>query len=172
MSRKLLIMRHAKSSWEDEGTADFGRPLAKRGAEDAPRMGRWLVRSGLHPDWLASSPALRARQTTLAVCRVLGFGEESVTWDPAIYAGGLDDLLGVLGRCPPHSRVAMLVGHNPGLEQLVRHLSGDRIPSGTGPKLMPTAAVAVLRMPQAWSELGYAVAEIETLMRPRALKDR
>lgn len=171
MVRKLLIMRHAKSSWDSEASSDFARPLAKRGREDAPRMGRWMAEQRLRPDWLVSSPALRARQTTLAVCKALGLDPEEVLWTPGIYEAGLGELLGLLKRCPAQSRIAMLIGHNPGLERLLRHLSGDRIPPEAALKPMPTAAIAVLCMPPDWHDLGYGAAEIETLMRPRALKD-
>lgn len=170
MVRRLLIMRHAKSSWDAEAESDFARPLAKRGREDAPRMGRWLAQQGLRPDWLASSPALRARETTLAICTVLGLDPEGVLWTPEIYEAGLSELLALLGRCPAQSRTAMLVGHNPGLERLLRHLSGDRIPPEAAAKPMPTAAIAVLRMPEDWRGLGHGAAEIETLVRPRTLK--
>lgn len=171
MSRKLLIMRHAKSSWDAAGAADFERPLSRRGRRDAPLMGRWLAERGLRPDWLVSSPAERARQTTLAVCAALGLSEDAVHWEPAVYAADLDTLLEILGGCPAQSALVMLVGHNPGLERLVRYLTGDSIPTAAILKPMPTAAIAVMRMPMDWSDLGYATAELETLMRPRTLKE-
>jgi phosphohistidine phosphatase len=169
MQRALMIMRHAKSDW-DTGTPDFDRPLARRGVEDASRMGRWLAQHGFRPDCVVSSPARRARDTTLAVCAAACPGGAAIRWDPTVYEASLVDLLAVLATTPSSAQLALLVGHNPGLEYLLRHLVACEHPQGMGKKLMPTAGVAVLVMPDDWMELGRGTARWRAFMRPKLLR--
>jgi phosphohistidine phosphatase len=169
MPRELLLLRHAKSDWDAGARDDFLRPLAKRGKKDAPRVGEWLYREGLVPDLVLSSPAERARQTTLKVCKSMDFGHKQVLWEEAIYDAGIDTLLGVLARCPEGVHTVLLVGHNPGLEELIRFLVGDELDEPTDGKLMPTAAVARLEMPDDWSGLSAGCAHLVAITRPRAL---
>lgn len=170
MSRELLILRHAKSDWDSGSATDFERPLAKRGRRDAPRVGAWLYREGLVPDCVVSSPAERARQTTLKVCKALDIKRKQVIWDEAVYAAGLEALLGVLGRCPAQASAVMLVGHNPGLEALVRYLTGGDHEEPDDGKLLPTAAMARLEMPDDWSRLDAGSAVLLSLTRPKNLR--
>lgn len=169
MPRELLLLRHAKSDWDSGAEDDFLRPLAKRGKKDAPRVGEWLYREGLVPDLVLSSPAERARQTTLKVCKSMDFGTKKVIWDEAIYEAGVDALLGVLARCPAGSSSVLLVGHNPGLEDLVRFLAGDEVDEPGDGKLMPTAAVARLEMPDDWGVLQPGCAHLVAITRPKGL---
>lgn len=169
MPRELLLLRHAKSDWDSDAQGDFLRPLAKRGKKDAPRVGEWLYREGLVPDLVLSSPAERARQTTLKVCKSMDFGRKQVLWDEAIYDAGVESLLSVLARCPMDVHTVLLVGHNPGLEDLLRFLAGDELEEPADGKLMPTAAVARLEMPDDWSALSPGCAHLVAITRPRAL---
>ena len=100
MPRRLLILRHAKSSWDSGASTDFERPLAKRGKRDAPRMGHWLKKQHLKLGHVVSSPAERARQTTLEVCKVLGVKKKRISWDDRIYDGYTKQLLQVLADVP------------------------------------------------------------------------
>jgi phosphohistidine phosphatase len=172
MPRELLILRHAKSDWNGEASSDFARPLAKRGKRDAPRMGAWMYREGLVPDLVVSSPAERARQTTQAVCKGLDYKRKAVVWDEAIYGATVADLLGVLGRLPADAKTVLLVGHNPGLEDLLVHLVGDDADELDDGKLLPTAALARLEMPDDWSGLTQGCAQLLTLTLPKALRGR
>ena len=95
MPRQLIIMRHAKSAWDTDAATDFERPLAKRGQRDAPRMGAWLQEQGIVPDFVVSSPAKRARQTVLKVCKPLGVKKKKIHWDARIYGAGAEELLEV-----------------------------------------------------------------------------
>lgn len=166
-TRQLLVLRHAKSSWDTPAATDFERPLATRGEKDAPRMGRWLHEQGLRPDWILGSPATRAKQTLLAVCRELGFPSKAIRWEPAIYEGELRDLLPVLGGCPDGARRVLLVGHNPGLETLVTYLGGQSVTIPEDGKLLPAGALALLEVKTPWSTLAAGGATLLSVIRPR-----
>lgn len=170
MPRQLLILRHAKSDWESDASGDFDRPLARRGKHDAPLVGEWLHREGLVPDLVVSSPAERAKETALKVCKSMGLKKEGVVLDPDVYAGGLNDLLRVLARCPAEAASVLLVGHNPGMEELLVFLAGDVADPGDG-KLLPTAALARLEMPDDWRVLGPRCAQLVSITRPATLAD-
>jgi phosphohistidine phosphatase len=144
--RRLIIMRHAKSDWGSGVRGDFDRPLNERGKRDAPRVGRWLREQGLVPDLIISSPSVRTRATATAVAAELGTGAEAIVWEAGIYEASLSQLREVLRRTAAGVAVPMLVGHNPGLEQLLRHLTrAETLPAEH--KLMPTGAVYVLEFP-------------------------
>lgn len=170
MSRQLLLLRHAKSAWTTETATDFARPLNKRGERDAPRMGRWLREQGLIPDDVLSSPAERARQTTLKVCKELNFPADRVRWEPRVYDATAGDLLRLLTDCPAQARRVLLVGHNPGLELLARYLCPALTMPSDG-KLLPTAAVAVLDVDGEWRQLEPGKGRLAALMRPAALAE-
>ncbi len=165
-ARQLLIVRHAKSAWDTGAESDFERPLAERGKRDAVTVGRRLHEEGLRPDHVVSSPARRARKTARRVCRELGFDKSRVHWDQRIYEGELDDLLAVLADCPPDARRVLLVGHNPGLDNLLRHLWGDATELPEDNNLLPTAAVAQLELPDDWGALVYGAGRLLSLKRP------
>lgn len=166
---ELLILRHAKSAWNTDAPTDFERPLNKRGRVDAPRMGRHLAEQGLVPDYVVSSPAMRARQTVIAVCAPLGITEEQIHWDPRIYHASTGALMDVLNESPKKAQRVMIAGHNPGLEMLVRTLSRERVPMPADYKLMPTAAVAHLSFDGDWSDLDGDTAELLSLTRVKSL---
>lgn len=171
MPRQLLVLRHAKSAWDTGASTDFDRPLAKRGRKDAPRMGEWLRETGLVPDYVVSSPATRARQTTTMACQAFGFANSRVVWDARIYEGNLEALLDVLADCPATAPTTLLVGHNPGLETLLRWLGGSALRTPPDGKLLPTAAVARVEMPESWSALGPDAGKVVSIMRPKQLVD-
>ena len=83
-------MRHAKSDWSTSASNDFDRPLSRRGDRDAPRMAAWLAQQSLLPDIIISSPALRTKQTVLAVVEKLGIPEQEIIWEASIYEASLD----------------------------------------------------------------------------------
>lgn len=165
-ARRLLIMRHAKSDWGTPGQPDFDRPLAKRGQRDAPRMGEWLLAQGLVPDLCLSSPARRAEETARKVCKVLGLDKQAIRWEERIYDATLRDLLAVLADAPGDRRLVLLVGHNPGLEDLLGYLVRD-----PGDKSLPTAAVACVRLKPDWRTLPAGSGHLEHRMVPKGLGD-
>jgi phosphohistidine phosphatase len=167
MPRQLLILRHAKSSWDSGAASDFERPLGERGERDAPRMGEWLNGQELKPDHIISSPAERARQTILAVCEQLGVDKQEIHWDERIYGGSTGDLLQVLAEVPDTAETVMLVGHNPGLENLVLYLCGESVVIPANGKLLPTAALARMELTAQWQQLQAGNARKLSVVRPK-----
>lgn len=168
MSRELLLMRHAKSDWSSGVSADFDRPLNKRGEQSAPKMGQWLAANQLHADHIVCSPAKRAKQTVQRVCPEINFDLQNIRWEQRVYEASLGDLLKVLAQCPPDAQRVLLIGHNPGLESLLLYLAGDAPLTGDG-KRMTTASVARLRVTDTWAELQNGSARLLSLTRPRDL---
>jgi phosphohistidine phosphatase len=169
MPRELLILRHAKSDWDSGAAIDFDRPLSRRGKGDAPKVGAWLYREGLVPDYVVSSPAERARQTAVKVCKGLELAKKRIVWDPELYEAGVPALLDCLSRCPADVSTVLLIGHNPGLESLLAHLVGDELEFPADGKLLPTAAIARLEMPEDWSNLAAGCAQLVSVTRPKSL---
>ena len=162
-------MRHAKSAWDTGAPTDYERPLAKRGLKAAPKVGRFMAEQGLRPDYIVSSPAQRARQTVMLACAEVGLGEGEIHWDRRIYHAGTDTLMAVLRESPDEARCVLIVGHNPGFEDLLQSLCADAVPMPDDWKLMPTAALARLRIRGPWAELGPGAAELISLTRARSL---
>jgi len=161
--KTLLILRHAKSSWENSGLADHDRPLNKRGKRDAPRMGLLLREQGLAPDLILSSTAKRARRTASAVAESAEFQGE-VKLLPELYHAGPRTYSEVLRNISNDCESVMVVGHNPGLEILLAKLAGE------GERL-PTASLAHLQLGiDSWGEFNLDVeARLVGLWRPREL---
>lgn len=169
--RQLLILRHAKSSWDNPAERDVDRPLNRRGEKDAPRMGKWMRHSGLVPDHVVASPARRAEQTAKAVAKALGIKPKRIHWEPRIYEASVARLLEVLAEVPEDRESVLLVGHNPGLEELVTYLAGtDALPEPPA-SLMKTCTLATLTLPADWRELAPGCAELVGVQQPKALKE-
>ncbi len=171
MKRSLLIMRHGKSAWDTDAPSDFERPLAKRGQKAVKRMGKWLVQHKLIPDHIISSPANRAQQTAIGICQVIKIAESTIHWDQRVYGAGMETLLDVLADCPQDKKRVMLIGHNPGLEMLVRYLAGETFETSHDNNPMPTAALACLKMPEHWEGLDVGAGQLISIIRPRELTD-
>jgi phosphohistidine phosphatase len=145
--KTLLILRHAKSSWKEAELADHDRPLSKRGKRDAPRMGKLVRQEELAPDLILSSSAKRAHKTAQAVAEESGYAGE-VQIVPELYAAGPEAYLEALHTLDDENSRVMVVGHNPGLEELVETLTGETV-------TLPTAALAQVALPiQRWQELN------------------
>ena len=171
MARELLILRHAKSAWDTDAPSDYERPLAKRGRKAAPRVGRFLNQQGLIPDFVISSPAIRARQTVIAVCGEMDLDADRITWDERIYGAWTSTLLEVLRQSPEQARRVMIAGHNPGLEMLLPELCDEQVRIADDGKLMPTAAVAQLEITSPWSDLNRGSGRLLSLTRARSLAE-
>lgn len=168
MKRQLLILRHGKSDW-DVPVSDFNRPLKDRGKRGAQRMASWMHGHDRVPDYVITSPATRALQTALKACKAMGLSASDVHQDARIYEASRRDLINVLADCPPDTRRVMLVGHNPGLEDLLFYLSDGAIPIPDDGKLLPTAALAVLETGANWDALRPAGMSLQRIVRARDL---
>ena len=189
-TRRLILLRHAKSDWPD--VPDRDRPLAKRGRRDAPRIGRWLQQHGYLPDVVVVSAATRTRQTWDLVAPELG-GSPAVHFEPRAYAASALTLLYLVQELPARYRTALLIGHNPGLSELATSLAAppesDRATAPpesdktTGPPesdrttdngprpavSLPTAAVAVFEFTGDWPSLTPGHARLISLTTPAGL---
>lgn len=144
--KTLLLLRHAKSSWKEEGLADHDRPLNKRGKRDAPRMGKLLRKEGLIPDVIVTSTAKRARKTARMVAESSGYSGKIVKSE-TLYQAGSERFSMVLSALPEEVERVMLVGHNPDLEEFLETLIGES-------RGMPTAALAEIRLNiDSWKKL-------------------
>ena len=168
MPRELLILRHAKSDWGTDATSDFDRPLTGRGKRDAHRIGAWLHQEGLIPDHLVSSPARRAHQTLTRVCKALQIPKGHIAWNPDIYEATLERLLAALGSCPAGSTRVLLTGHNPGLEILLDFLAGADPNLPEDGNQLATGTLAMLEMPDDWTQLTQGCARLISVTRPRS----
>ena len=161
--RELLLLRHAKAS-RGGGEPDFDRPLTRRGRRDAPRIARWMKTNDLVPDCVVASPARRTRETTDLVIDVLGLPGGDARWDERVYEADVRALLRVLADCPTDARRVLLVGHNPGLEDLVRHLGGTTVREPEEGKFFPSCALARLRVGPPWTDLGADAASLVAIV--------
>ena len=161
--KTLLILRHAKSSWKHPETTDHDRSLNKRGKRDAPRMGRVIAEQDLCPDLILSSTARRARLTAEAVAAQAGY-RGAVRLERRLYLANPAEIIDVIRESAADAARVMVVGHNPGLEELVTRLGG----SG---EAIPTAALAQIQLDiAAWTDLSVrSPARVVNLWRPREL---
>ncbi|HQQ97031.1 MAG TPA: histidine phosphatase family protein [Cyclobacteriaceae bacterium] len=125
MKRTLLLIRHAKSSWDNPDLADFDRPLNERGLRDAPRMGERLNQRDINPDIIISSEAVRAMETAKVLAHRLQYAERKIVADSKLYHADEETLLHHVHRIPDEHRIAILVGHNPGLTEFAALLLED-----------------------------------------------
>ena len=165
-TRRLMLLRHAKSDWPD--VADHARPLAKRGRHDAPAVGRWLRTRGYLPDVVVCSTARRTRQTWELIAPELG-GSPSVTFEPRAYDASALTLLYLAQELPERYRTALLIGHNPAISELANSLAGPPAEDGPPRLSFPTAAVAVLEFTGDWPALAPGEARLEAFTAPAEL---
>lgn len=161
--KTLLLMRHAKSSWKHPGLTDRERPLNKRGRRDAPTMGDLLRQQDIVPGLIISSTARRARQTAEAVAEAAGYDGEVLYLDE-LYGAEPAEHLAALRSLSDDVDCAMVIGHNPGLEDLLELLTDQW-------ERLPTAAIAqmTLSVPN-WARLGAeGSAQLVRVWRPREL---
>jgi phosphohistidine phosphatase len=138
--KTLLVLRHAKSSWNDSALDDHARPLNKRGRRDGPRMGRLVREHRLTPDIIMSSDAVRARRTAEAVAKAARYAG-AILLDRRLYIASPPGIFAVLRTVrDKKAGTVMIVGHNPGLEELVTQLTGEQ-------QDLPTAALAQIGLP-------------------------
>jgi phosphohistidine phosphatase len=168
----LLLMRHAKSSWEDPNASDFERPLTKRGTKAAPEIAHALAKKQLVPDAVLCSAAVRTRATLALMLAEWDGPPPRITYDDELYLAECDELLEHIRATPADTKRLMLVGHNPGLQVLALELvgSGDRGGIAGLATKFPTAGLAVLTFDlQTWADVKLASGRLEAFLTPRTL---
>jgi phosphohistidine phosphatase len=163
-------MRHAKSDWGTDFEQDFDRPLSDRGSRDADKMAGWLVKSGISPDIFVSSPAKRAEQTALIVAHGIGYRHENIVWDENIYDATLGELLKTIESHATDHYNMFLIGHCPGLDNLLSYLSINEPERTLSGKLMTTSSVAVLNYNTRLIDTEPHTANLDKLVRPKSLQ--
>jgi phosphohistidine phosphatase len=168
--RTLTLLRHAKSAWDDPVERDFDRPLNGKGRRAAARMGRYMAEQALHFDKVIASPALRVIQTIEGVED--GFGQQfSTVYDKRIYMASGATLLDVVHGTDEGCQRLLMVGHNPGLEDLVLLLVPESAGGARDEVEMkyPTATIAELSFEGSWADLDERMAVLTRFARPRDL---
>jgi phosphohistidine phosphatase len=171
--KTLLLLRHAKSSWDDPALDDRARPLAPRGIRAARRIAVRLHDGQLRPDLVLCSSARRARQTLDALQSVLGEATD-VQIEDELYAASSRAILRCLRVVDPAVTTVMVIGHNPGLEDLAVDLTSDGDPAAVKQlhTRFPTAALAIFDLGQVeWAGLGPGRAYLRDIVLPRHLRD-
>ena len=148
--KRLSLLRHAKSSWDDPHLDDFNRPLVERGWKAARRIGRELKRRNMAFDLCVASTAARARETLDGLIERYGDPDFEIRFEPRLYAATTATLLDVVRHLPDKAGAVLLVGHNPGLQQLALELT-HADPEGLRARIetkFPTAALARIHLRQ------------------------
>lgn len=143
--KELFIIRHAKSSWEEEGISDFNRPLNERGLIDAPLMGSVINANGFTPDLIISSSANRAISTAKEIAKKVGYPIGEIVEKRTIYESEVKTILKIINQIDNNYNRVFIFGHNPTFTHLIEELGGEYIGN------LPTCGVAALRFEfQSW----------------------
>jgi phosphohistidine phosphatase len=165
----VYLLRHAKSDWSDQTLPDHARPLAPRGRRGAERIAKHLRRRGIEPTLVLCSSAERARETLDLVRPALGGAEAQI--EDGLYAAGKDELLERLRALPEQSASVLVIGHNPGLQDLALVLATPSRERARLEAKFPTAALATLAVPDAsWAQLAAGDAKLIEFVVPEQLR--
>lgn len=170
--KKLTLLRHAKSGWDDPVARDFDRPLNARGKRAALRIGEYLREHDLHYDLVLASPAARVVETIERLAEAIG---ETIApaWDKRIYLASAVSLLDVIQEADDRYDSLLMVGHNPGLEDLVLMMVPDRPGDEARDQIeekFPTAAIAEISFAvDRWEDVRPNSGELSLFVRPRDL---
>ena len=168
--RRLILLRHAKSSWKDDSLPDDQRPLARRGRRAVAQLAQHLHETDPGVDLVLCSPARRTRQTWDGVRTGLS-GQPEVRYLPEVYEATAGELLQVLNDVDSRYRTVLLIGHNPGMADLLEALvgTGEEAALGRLREGFPTGAVATLSFDAGWADLHRHTARLDGFVRPRDL---
>jgi phosphohistidine phosphatase len=166
--KTLFLLRHAKSSWDDPGLADHERPLAKRGRRASKVLAEHLRNERIAPELVLCSSSRRTRETLDRIAPALG-DEVRVEVERDLYAASAERLLQHLRKVDDGVGSVMLIGHNPGVEQLAIKLAGDGDKLADLRTKYPTGALARLEFDASWSELEPGSAELVDFVKPKQL---
>ncbi len=169
--KRLLLLRHAKSAWDDSSLADIDRPLAPRGRANAARIGRELAARRWLPETVLVSPAQRTRETWQLVASELTAPPPPVFFSD-LYMASAEKLLLRLRQAPKKTATLLMIGHNPAMEDLARRLAGkDSEPEALAllAEKFPTAGLARFKFDGEWDELDFGAGRLTHFLRPRDL---
>jgi phosphohistidine phosphatase len=169
-TKRLFILRHAKSSWDDPGLDDHERPLAPRGQRACKVMGEYLRTNAIEPELVLCSSSRRTRETLEGVAPT---GKRVI--EAALYSATTGDLVDRLRRVPDDVGSVMLIGHNPSVQMLAMRLARREADAGERASLerkFPTGALATLTFECGWSELGPGRARLAAFLTPRELNGK
>jgi phosphohistidine phosphatase len=162
--RILYLLRHAKSSWADSALRDFDRPLKKRGREAAERIGQRMAEEKLGNPLVICSPAVRTRETAEIVLTSANLQVEP-RFDERIYEASLRELVQIVTEIADDKQVALMIGHNPGFEELLSFLTGEH-------RRMPTCALAKIKFGDlSWKDVRAGEGSLEWFIAPKELPD-
>jgi len=163
--KNLIVIRHAKSSWDDSALDDHARSLNQRGLRVAPLMGQQLVARGVVPDVIVSSTATRARSTAALIANAIGYVDEDIVEKGQIYNASKQALLQVLREIDESHASAILVGHVPGVQELTNALCAD---AGIGH--YPTCGIALIQLDiEFWGEIDPGVGKLVEFLAPKEI---
>lgn len=166
MTKRLILTRHAKSSWDDPSTPDHDRPLNERGKAAAADLGDWLASRGYTPEEVLCSDALRTRKTWSGMAPALP-GTAILHLKPALYNAGSDVMLAVLRHATADT--VMIIGHNPGIAELAHRLVAHA-PQNPEFQRYPTGATLVIEFPiDTWQEAAYGEGATLDFIVPREI---
>jgi len=167
MNLYLYIMRHAKSDWSGPQTSDFERPINKRGTRNAMRIGEWMNENNHIPQKIISSPALRAKETIeLVTEQISKFNLEDLTYEDELYLAGFTQLIEFINTYKDKVQSLMLVGHNPGIENLVNYLCDK---SGDKETIVTTANLFIFKFSSDSFNTAVDTIELVEAIKPREL---
>lgn len=133
--KKIYFIRHAKSSWKEEGLSDFERPLNKRGKRDAPFMGSRLKGFGIEPSLIISSPAIRASKTARKIAEETNYPKDYIVYEESLYESSFDQYLNIIHNIDDTHHDVFMVAHNPDITEATEILSDALIGN------MPTGSI-------------------------------
>lgn len=166
--KTLTLLRHAKSGWDDSARRDFDRPLNARGRRAARAVGAEMKVRGLAFDLILASPARRVIETLEEVAA--GYGPLDVRWEEGLYLASITTLLETVRSAPDGADRLLLVGHNPGLEEIALHLSDGKGLHREVEVKYPTGTLTRIGLPvERWAEVAAGTGRIEHFIRPRDL---
>ena len=170
--KTLYLLRHAKSSWNDPMLDDYDRPLNPRGMRSAPLMGDYMRAKGYRPDVVLCSSARRTLETLSLIKPSIGLDLPTLVED-GLYLASADTIIGRVQEIEPRYESALVVGHNPGLEDAVLLLCRPDQPAGTEiPRAMPTAGLAVIAFDGPdWDAVREGTGTLTDFSVPRGVSD-
>lgn len=168
--KTILLMRHGKSDWEED-VSDFDRPLTARGKNDSPLMGKFLMKCGKMPLLIISSPAKRARETSELLSKACRY-KKKIEYNDALYENSPGEIIRILQKIDDKIDIAMIIGHNPAIEEATKKLCFREMKSIESGIKFPTSAIVCLEVEtDSWAELYPGNCTVAWFVTPKLVKE-